>query len=77
MFKVNKFQVKITTNLLTNNHYAIQFAGNTLFIKSDFEYDKVMSLLDRNHITYKVIQLSNKIRRVVDNTNVTKINNNT
>jgi len=55
MFKVNKFQVKITTNLLTNNHYAIQFAGNTLFIKSGFEYDKVMSLLDRNYITYKVI----------------------
>ena len=55
MFKVNKFQVKIVTNLLTNKHYAIQFAGNTLFIKSGFEYDKVMSLLDKNYITYKVI----------------------
>ncbi len=55
MLKVNKFQVKITTNLLTNNHYAIQFVGRTLFIKSDFEFDKLLSLLDRNYITYKVI----------------------
>jgi hypothetical protein len=52
---INKYQVKQSINLLTNNHYAIHTNNNKFFIKltPSQEYDKVIKLLKRNFITFK------------------------
>ena len=55
ILKINKFQIKLTTNILTNNHYRIKFINNKLIILSTFESEKIYKLLDQNYITYKNI----------------------
>ena len=53
--KINKYQIKLTTNILTNNHYRIIFINNKLTILSTFDPEKIYKLLDQNYITYKTI----------------------
>jgi len=55
MIKINKYQIKLTTNLLTNNHINIQFINNILFIKSNPSNINITKLLTKNNITYKII----------------------
>ena len=38
--KINKYQIKLTTNILTNNHYRIIFINNKLTILSTFDPEK-------------------------------------
>jgi len=53
MYTINKFQIKLTTNLLTNNHINVKFINNKLFIISNPSDLDISKLLENNHITFK------------------------
>lgn len=55
MLHINKFQIKLTTNLLTNNYINIKFISNKLFIISNPSNINITQLLTKNNITYKLI----------------------
>ena len=53
MYTINKFQIKLTTNLLTNNHINVKFINNKLFIISNPSDIDISNLLENNYITFK------------------------
>jgi hypothetical protein len=53
MYTINKFQIKLTTNLLTNNHINVKFLNNKLFIISNPSDIDISKLLENNYITFK------------------------
>ena len=53
MYTINKFQIKLTTNLLTNNHINVKFLNNKLFIISNPSDIDISNLLENNYITFK------------------------
>ena len=55
MLLINKFQIKLTTNLLTNNYINIKFFSNKLFILNNPSNININKLLTKNNITYKII----------------------
>ena len=55
MFLINKYQIKQTTNLLTNNYINIKFLNNKLNIISNPSNIDISKLLTRNFITFKTI----------------------
>jgi hypothetical protein len=55
MLLINKFQIKLTTNLLTNNYINIKFISNKLFIINNPSNINITKLLTKNNITYKTI----------------------
>ncbi len=55
MLLINKFQIKLTTNLLTNNYINIKFISNKLFILNNPSNINITKLLTKNNITYKII----------------------
>jgi len=55
MLLINKFQIKLTTNLLTNNYINIKFISNKLFILNNPSNININKLLTKNNITYKII----------------------
>ena len=55
MYKINKYQIKLTTNLLTNNHINIKFINNKLLIIKNPSNINISKLLTKNNITYKII----------------------
>ena len=55
MLLINKFQIKLTTNLLTNNYISLQFINNKLFILHNPSNININKLLTKNNITYKTI----------------------
>lgn len=55
MLLINKYQIKITTNLLTNNYINIKFISNKLFIINNPSNINITKLLNKNNITYKTI----------------------
>ena len=55
MFLINKFQIKQTTNLLTNNYINIKFLNNKLNIISNPSNIDISKLLTKNFITFKTI----------------------
>ena len=55
MLLINKFQIKLTTNLLTNNYISLQFINNKLFILHNPSNININKLLTKNNITYKII----------------------
>jgi len=52
---INKNQIKLTTNLLTNKQINIQFLNNKLIIKSNPSDIDIIKLLKKNYITFKTI----------------------
>ena len=52
---INKYQIKLTTNLLTNNHINIKFINNKLLIINNPSNINISKLLTKNNITYKII----------------------
>ena len=54
MYIINKYQIKLTTNLLTNNYINIKFISNKLFIISNPSNINITKLLNKNNITYKI-----------------------
>ena len=55
MFLINKYQIKKTTNLLTNNYINIKFLNNKLNIISNPSNIDISKLLTKNFITFKTI----------------------
>jgi len=55
MLLINKFQIKQTTNLLTNNYISLQFINNKLIILNNNSNIDIPKLLTKNFITYKLI----------------------
>ena len=55
MFIINKYQIKKTTNLLTNNYINIKFSNNKLYIISNPSNIDISKLLTKNYITFKTI----------------------
>lgn len=67
-YLINNYQIKITTNLLTNKQIKIKFNKNKLIILFNPSNINIPKLLTKNNITYK--PLYNHF-----NYNITKINN--
>jgi hypothetical protein len=55
MYIINKFQIKQTTNLLTNNYINIKFINNKLIIIKNPSNIDITKLLTKNFITFKNI----------------------
>lgn len=55
MFLINKYQIKQTTNLLTNNYINIKFLNNKLNIINNPSNIDISKLLTKNFITFKTI----------------------
>ena len=55
MYIINKFQTKITTNLLTNNYINIKLINNKLIIIKNPSNIDITKLLTKNFITFKNI----------------------
>jgi hypothetical protein len=55
MLLINKYQIKLTTNLLTNNYINIKFISNKLFIINNPSNINITKLLTKNNITFKAI----------------------
>jgi hypothetical protein len=55
MFLINKYQIKQTTNLLTDNYINIKFLNNKLNIISNPSNIDISKLLTKNFITFKTI----------------------
>jgi hypothetical protein len=54
-YLINNYQIKLTTNLLTNNYINIKFINNKLIIKSNPSNIDITKLLTKNNITFKTI----------------------
>ncbi len=52
---MNTYQIKITTNILTNNYINIKFLNNKLLIINNPSNINISKLLTKNNITYKII----------------------
>jgi hypothetical protein len=55
MFLINKYQIKQSTNLLTNNHINIITINNKLKIINNPSNIDIPKLLTKNYITFKTI----------------------
>jgi hypothetical protein len=55
MLLINKFQIQLTTKILTNNYISLQFINNKLFILHNTSNININKLLTKNNITYKII----------------------
>lgn len=55
MYKINNYQIKLTTNLLTNNHINIKFINNKLIIITNPFNININNLLNKHYIKYKLI----------------------
>ena len=55
ILQLNKYQIKLTTNLLTNNHINIKILNNKIIIlKNPFNIN-IIKLLNKHFINYKQI----------------------
>ena len=55
MLKLNKYQIKLTTNLLTNNHINIKIINNKIFILNNPFNINIIKLLNKHYINYSLI----------------------
>ena len=55
MLLINKFQIKLTYNILTNNYISLTFINNKLIILNNNSNIDIPKLLTKNNITYKII----------------------
>ena len=55
MLLINKFQIQLTTKILTNNYISLQFINNKLIILNNNSNIDIPKLLTKNNITYKII----------------------
>jgi len=52
IIKLNKYQIKLTTNLLTNNHINIKILNNKIIILNNpFDID-IIKLLNKHYINF-------------------------
>ena len=55
MYIINKYQIKLTTNLLKNIFINFKFLNNKLLIINNPSNINISKLLTKNNITYKII----------------------
>jgi len=55
MLLINKYQIQLTTKILTNNYISLQFINNKLIILNNNSNINIQKLLTKNNITYKII----------------------
>jgi len=55
IIQLNKFQIKLTTNLLTNNHINIKIINNKILILNNHFNINITKLLNSNFINFKQI----------------------
>jgi len=55
MLLINKYQIQLTTKILTNNYISLQFINNKLIILHNPSNININKLLTKNNITYKTI----------------------
>ena len=55
MLLINKYQIQLTTKILTNNYISLQFINNKLIILHNNSNINIQKLLTKNNITYKII----------------------
>ena len=53
-YLINKNQIKLTTNLLTNKQINIQFINNKLIIKLNPSDINIPEILTKNNITFQL-----------------------
>ena len=53
--KIYKYQIKLTTNLLTNNHINIKIINNKIQIINNPFNINILKLLTRNYINFKKV----------------------
>ena len=55
ILQLNKYQIKLTTNLLTNNHINIKILNNKIIIINNPFNINIIKLLNKHFINYKQI----------------------
>ncbi len=55
MLLINKYQIQLTTKILTNNYISLQFINNKLIILHNNSNINIQKLLTKNNITFKII----------------------
>ncbi len=54
IIKLNKYQIKLTTNLLTNNHINIKILNNKIIILNNPFNINIIKLLNKHYINYSL-----------------------
>ena len=54
IIKLNKYQIKLTTNLLTNNHINIKILNNKIIILNNPFDINITKLLNKHYINYYI-----------------------
>ena len=55
IIQLNKYQIKLTTNLLTNNHINIKILNNKILILNNHFNINITKLLNKHYINYSLI----------------------
>ena len=55
IIQLNKYQIKLTTNLLTNNHINIKIINNKILILNNHYNINIIKLLNKHYINYSLI----------------------
>jgi len=55
IIQLNKYQIKLTTNLLTNNHINIKIINNKILILNNYYNINIIKLLNKHYINYSLI----------------------
>ena len=55
ILQLNKYQIKLTTNLLTNNHCNIKIINNKILILNNPFNININKLLNKHYINYSLI----------------------
>jgi len=55
IIQLNKYQIKLTTNLLTNNHINIKIINNKILILNNYFNINIIKLLNKHYINYSLI----------------------
>ena len=55
IIQLNKYQIKLTTNLLTNNHINIKILNNKILILNNYYNINIIKLLNKHYINYSLI----------------------
>ena len=55
MLLINKYQIKLTTKILTNNYNSLLYINYKLIILHNNSNINIQKLITKNNITYKII----------------------
>ncbi len=55
IIKSNTYQIKLITNLLTNNHINIKIINNKILILNNYFNINITKLLNKHYINYSIL----------------------